>query len=158
MSDLLTHNRLPDRAPPSTEIGPIHWAKIHLFGSVTNTLLTLASLYALYVLVPPLINWGLISANFAGTDRSVCDANEHGACWTFIKVRFNQIMFGLYYGANPDQLWRPILAFFSLAGLIVPSVHGSLQLQGLAGGLHPHHLPVHRLCAHTRSLAWPARR
>ena len=130
MTDTLIHTRLPDRAPPISEAGIIHWARANLFSSVTNTLLTLFSLYALYMLVPPLVNWALINANLAGTDRTGCDANEHGACWTFIKVRFNQIMYGLFYGSNPDQIWRPILAFFSLVGLIIPLFIESFNHKG----------------------------
>ncbi len=131
MTDTLIHTRLPDRAPPASETGIIHWARTNLFSSITNTILTLASLYALYVLVPPLLNWGLLNANLAGTDRSVCDANQGGACWTFIKVRFNQIMFGLFYGSNPDQIWRPVLAFFSLVALVIPLFFDRFNYKGM---------------------------
>ena len=130
MTDALIHTRLPDRAPPISEAGIIYWARANLFSSVTNTLMTLFSLYALYMLVPPLVNWGLVNANLAGTDRTGCDANEHGACWTFIKVRFNQIMYGLFYGSHPDQIWRPILAFFSLVALIIPLFMDSFNHKG----------------------------
>lgn len=100
------------------QAGPIKWAREHLFGSVTNTLLTLLGLYVMYLVVPAVLDWALFDANLSGSDRSVCDANRDGACWTFIKVRFVQILFGLYYGVNMDELWRPILAFALLAGLI----------------------------------------
>ena len=118
MSGLIKHEPLPSRPPPALQTGPVKWAREHLFGTVTNTLLTLISLYLLYLLVPPVLNWVLFDANLAGSDRSVCDANKDGACWTFIKVRFVQILFGLYYGVHQDQLWRPILAFALLGGLI----------------------------------------
>ena len=118
MSGLIKHEPLPSRPPPVLQTGPVKWAREHLFGTVTNTLLTLISLYLLYLLVPPVLNWVLFDANLAGSDRSVCDANKDGACWTFIKVRFVQILFGLYYGVHQDQLWRPILAFALLGGLI----------------------------------------
>ncbi len=131
MTDLITHTPLPDRAPPLSETGIIHWARTNLFSSVSNTLMTVVSLYVLYMLVPPLLNWAIFNANLSGTDRSVCDANEGGACWTFIKVRFNQIMFGLYYGSNPDQIWRPVLAFFSLVGLVIPLFFERFAYKGL---------------------------
>ncbi len=131
MTDLLTHTRLPDRAPPSSEIGIVHWARLHLFSSIPNTLMTLFSVYALYVLIPPVIDWALINASISGTDRSICDANEGGACWTFIKVRFNQIIFGLYYGSHPAQIWRPVLAFFMLVGLIIPLFVEKFRYKGI---------------------------
>ncbi len=134
MNELLTHTRLPDRAPPVSEVGIVHWAKKHLFGSVSNTIMTLVSLYILYLLIPPLVNWALLKANISGTDRSVCDANAAGACWTFIKVRFNQIMFGLFYGSHPDQIWRPVLAFFMLVGLLTPLFIEKFPFKGMLGG------------------------
>ena len=42
-----------------------------------------------------------------------CDENKSGACWTFLKVRFDQLLFGLYFASNPDQIWRPITAFLT---------------------------------------------
>ncbi len=108
----------PSRPAPISQTGTIAWIKENFFSSTTNAALTLVSLYILYLIVPPFVEWAILKANISGSDKSICDANKDGACWTFIKVRFVQIMFGLYYGTNPDQIWRPILAFFSLAGLI----------------------------------------
>jgi len=106
------------RPPPVSEMGAWQWAREHLFGSVTNTIVTIFSLYVLYLLIPPIVQWALIDANIEGSSRAVCEANPNGACWTFIKVRFTQIMFGLYFGANPEEVWRPVLAMAVFAGLI----------------------------------------
>jgi len=118
MADTVAFERKESRPPPVRETGAWMWAREHLFGSVTNTVITIASLYFLYLIVPPIVEWAFLKANISGTDKSVCDANRDGACWTFIKVRFNQIMFGLYFGANPDQVWRPTTAMLVFAGLI----------------------------------------
>ncbi len=134
MSTLAKHTRLPDRPPPASEVGLVHWVRAHLFSSIPNTLLTLVSLYVLFLLLPPLLNWGLFSATLEGTDRATCDANEGGACWTFIKVRFNQIIFGLYYGSHPEQIWRPVLAFFMLIGLVIPLFLERFNHKGLLAG------------------------
>ncbi|MCF6199179.1 MAG: amino acid ABC transporter permease [Hyphomicrobiaceae bacterium] len=134
MSALIKHTPLPDRPPPSSQTGIVHWAKQHLFSSTTNSLLTLASFYVLFLLVPPLVNWALLSATLEGTDRSACEANGGGACWTFIKIRFNQIMFGLYYGSHPEQIWRPVLAFFMLIGLVAPLFIERFSYKGLLAG------------------------
>lgn len=108
----------PDRAPPSSQTGPIAWIRENFFSSTTNAALTLVCLYLFYLVVPPFVEWALLNATISGDDKSACEAHKDGACWTFIKVRFVQIMFGLFYGSNPDQIWRPILAFVMLAMLI----------------------------------------
>jgi len=92
----------------------------NLFSSPLNAALTLVSLWIIWIALVPAIQWGLINATWTGTDRTECDANPEGACWTFIRVRFYQIMFGLYYGANVDQTWRPILVFAMLVGFAWP--------------------------------------
>ena len=112
------HQPLPDLPPPITSTGVIGWMRQHLFSSPLNIILTLVSLYLLSIIIPGMINWALLDASWTGTDRSACEANPNGACWTFINVRLTQILFGLYYGQHPDQAWRPIAAFIILAGLI----------------------------------------
>ena len=112
------HQPLPDLPPPITSNGALGWMRQHLFSSPLNIFLTLLSLYILSIIVPNIINWAFIDASWTGTDRTACDANPNGACWTFIHVRLNQILFGLYYGQHPDQIWRPITAFAILAGLV----------------------------------------
>lgn len=120
MSAPLTHKPTPDQPPPRIEVGVLGWMHANLFSSWLNTALTVLAVYLLITILPPIIDWGLINATWEGRDRSICDANKDGACWTFIKVRFLQIMFGLYYGANPDQVWRPVLAFVLLVLLAIP--------------------------------------
>jgi general L-amino acid transport system permease protein len=118
MAESVVFEPKQSRPPPVLETGLWYWMQQRLFGSITNTLITIVCLYLLYLLIPPIVNWVLIDANLSGTDRSVCEANPDGACWTFIKVRFTQIMVGLYFASNPDQLWRPIMAFAVLGGMI----------------------------------------
>ncbi len=118
MAEAMLFDQKESRPPPIQETGLFHWMRVHLFSSPLNSLVTLICIYLLYLLIPPIVNWGILNANISGTDKSICDANPSGACWTFIKVRFNQIMFGLYFAQNPGQLWRPITAFVVLAGLI----------------------------------------
>lgn len=111
----------PNLPPPSDQVGPIAWARANLFSSWFNAIATILIAYALYKLVPVAVNWAWFNATFAGLDRSVCDANSAGgACWTFIKVRFLQIIFGLFYASNPDQIWRPLLTFAILVALVGP--------------------------------------
>ncbi len=119
-------------APPPIAVrpGPIAWMRENLFSSWLNVTLTVLSVLIVAYALPGLVKWAIIDATLAGTEVSVCkmiDANGYevdapGACWTFIKVRMNQLMFGLWYSANPDQIWRPILAFAILAALVTALV------------------------------------
>ncbi len=118
--DYLRHDPLPDREPPASQIGVIGWMRRNLFSSVWNTLGTLVGLYLLWLVIPPIIDWALLKATLSGVTRDACEASPDGACWTFIKVRLDQILFGLYYGANPDQVWRPVLGLGLFAALIIP--------------------------------------
>ena len=54
----------PSLPPPSTAVGPVAWVRQNLFSSPLNVFLTLFSLYVLYLLVPPIIEWGVINATF----------------------------------------------------------------------------------------------
>ena len=113
----------PDLPPPRLTVGVLGWARANLFSSVSNTTLTLVALWFLWQITPALVDWLLLNATFGGGDRSVCETRSQygdtvdlpGACWTFINVRLLQIMFGLFYSANPDQVWRPVLMFALVA-------------------------------------------
>lgn len=118
MAEAIVFEQKQSRPPPVSDTGAWGWARKRLFGSVTNTAISLFCIYLLFLVIPPALQWVIFDANLSGSDKSVCEANPDGACWTFIKIRFTQLMFGLYFGANPDQLWRPILAFVILGCLI----------------------------------------
>lgn len=98
-------NKLPDLPPPASEVGIIGWLRKNLFSSPGNSALTLAALYLMYEIVPPIIEWAFIKADWSGTDRTACHSG--GACWVFIGARANQFIYGLYPLA---QQWRVNLA------------------------------------------------
>ena len=120
------------RPAPVTSTGFIGWLRLRLFSSWINTLITLAAVYLLWSILTPVIQWAFLDATISGDNSDVCkvditgdDGNPYrvdgpGACWTFIKVRFVQIMFGLYFGQHLDQLWRPVLMFALLIALMAP--------------------------------------
>ena len=91
---MIVHTPHPDLPPPSSSVGVPGWLRRNLFSPPLNSLFTLMALYVLYQLVPPLINWAFLDANWAGNTKEAC--TNDGACWVFIKVRFNQFMFGFY--------------------------------------------------------------
>ncbi len=129
MSEPHVFTPTPPQPPPSSLVGPVAWIRQNLFNGWLNSLLTVVALYLLYLTVPPIIDWALLSATFSGTDRSAC-AGSDGACWTFIKVRWGQVLYGFYPEA---ERWRPNLVFFAgLAGLIgvVPKTRWRKWLAG----------------------------
>ena len=118
---MIIHTPHPDLPAPTTSVGAIGWLKRNLFSSPVNSLFTLAALYVLYQLVPPMFNWAFIDANWVGDSREAC--TNDGACWVFVRVRFTQFMFGFY---PETEYWRAILAFCMLGSLI-----GYLLIEGL---------------------------
>ncbi|WP_165667139.1 amino acid ABC transporter permease [Metapseudomonas otitidis] len=96
-----THTFKPDLPPPSNVVGPLAWLRHNLFASPLHVVLTLLSLYLLWLILPPLLNWAVIHATWSGTTRTDCTGE--GACWVFIQQRFGQFMYGFY----PSELrWR----------------------------------------------------
>ena len=74
-----------------------------------NAFLTLLILFIIIKAISPLVNWLVLEANFIGSSKDDCTGN--GACWVFIKVWFNRLMYGLY----PDaEQWRVNSAFILL--------------------------------------------
>ncbi|MBF2735178.1 MAG: amino acid ABC transporter permease [Betaproteobacteria bacterium AqS2] len=125
----------------------LHWLHVNLFSSPTNTILTLLAALLLWQLVPPALNWAVFEATFSGTDSDACKyVDEHGekvdapgACWTFVKIRWPQFLFGLWYTRNFDQAWRPVLAFVLALGIIaalaLPMFSHKQRYQIAAGAL-----------------------
>lgn len=94
--------------------GPVDWARRHLFSSPANTLLTAVALWALWLVVPPVIEWGLIKATWIG-DPAVCRA-AGGACWGFVTEKYRLILFGIY---PYEEQWRPFLAIIVFIGMLL---------------------------------------
>ena len=95
------HQFRPSLPPPRLSVGVIGWLRANLFSNWFNTLLTLLAIYLVWLIVPPLLQWAVFQADWTGTTRADC--TSEGACWVFIKQRFDQFMYGFY----PEELrWR----------------------------------------------------
>ena len=126
------HIPIPAREPPASSVGVLGWMRAHLFSSWFNGALTLLILWAFLQFLPPVFQWIFGAATWGGDSSDACktdfvsgDGNTYrvdaaGACWTFTKVRFTQIMFGLYFAAHPGEVWRPTLMFALFAALMAP--------------------------------------
>ena len=91
----------------------LEWARGNLFSSPLNTLLTLACACLIIMVGAPLVNWLVIDAYWSGTTPADCP-DKTAACWPFIRVRFDQFMYGLYPEA---ERWRVNLGL----GLVILS-------------------------------------
>lgn len=91
----------------------IKWLKKNLFAGWFNSALTILSIYILYLIVPPTIKWAIIDADIQGTTAFSCTSG--GACWVFVKMRFNQFMYGFY---PEEQQWRINLSYIIGIGVL----------------------------------------
>lgn len=105
----------PDLPPPVITVGVLGWLRGNLFSSWMNVGLTFLAIYLLYLVIPPVIQWAFIDADWSGDTREAC--SREGACWVFIKVWFKQLMYGRY----PDEeLWRVNTAYVLLVATMIP--------------------------------------
>ncbi|HEX2654919.1 MAG TPA: amino acid ABC transporter permease [Xanthobacteraceae bacterium] len=84
-----------------TSARAIRFLRTRLFATPLDAIITLACSYLILRMAVPLIRWPLVDATFSGTTRADCMST--GACWVFIRARFNQFMLGFY--PAPEQ-WR----------------------------------------------------
>jgi general L-amino acid transport system permease protein len=119
---MTTHTFKPDMPPPNRSIGVVAWMRANMFSSWLNTLLTLFAFYLIYLVVPPILSWAILDANWVGTTRADC--TKDGACWVFIQQRFGQFMYGYY---PTDLRWRVDLtvwlAVIGVAPLFISRFH-----------------------------------
>ena len=120
---------LPEQAPPTTAAGPIKWMRENLFSSALNTVLTLLSVYFLWVvltLVVPWVWYGSWTASSLKECREVVSGLglAHGAaCWSVIGERYLQLIYGFY----PAELyWRANVAFILMLVALAPVLFPNL--------------------------------
>ena len=111
---------IPEREPPYAASGPVKWARENLFATPANSVLTVVSLYVIYLILAATMPWIL---NGLWTTSSLAECREIlqgtvGACFSVLTERWNQLLFGFQY---PTELyWRPTLAFVLLFVAIAP--------------------------------------
>jgi general L-amino acid transport system permease protein len=99
--------------PPVTSVGVIGWVRSNLFKGWFNSLLTIITIYCLWLIVPPLIRWAFIDSLWISTGAE-CQQSD-GACWSIIPANIRFIIFGFF---PYDQHWRPLVAMVLLVGLL----------------------------------------
>lgn len=117
----------PDLLPPVRTTGPIGWARINLFSSPFNIVLTLVAVYVLMSIIPPVVEWALVKSVWTAENRVECWAKmeepEGAACWAFVKSRLQLFIYGFYPQA---ERWRAQLSFVLLIFAILPVVYDKL--------------------------------
>lgn len=138
---------LAQSAPPS-ERGLGAWIRKNLIASTGDTILTIIGIVLVAMILPQVINWAFISAQWTGADRTVCATVAQGgiqpdgwsgACWAFVNAKFGQFMFGRY---PIDERWRPILVAILFVALLVPLLIPKVPRKGLNAILLFGALPV----------------
>ena len=113
----------PDLPPPPGTVGVVGWLKNNLFSSLSNSILTLLSLYLLYLLIEGGLSWFVVDAVVNANDKPGCRKIADGACWAVIVKRFDQFIYGFYPLA---ERWRIdvsfCLLFVAAAPLLYPDI------------------------------------
>ncbi len=116
----------PSLPPPFAESGIVGWARKNLFATVADSLMTVFAFLLLAWLLPPILRWLFIDAQWTGTDRTFCTTAAQGgiqpegwsgACWAFVGAKFQQFMVGRYTDA---ERWRVWLTALLLALTLIP--------------------------------------
>ena len=90
----------PDLPPPVSTSGVIGWARSHLFSSPLNIILTLLCAGFLWIIIPPLLTWGLFDA--------VWQADSRKDCWAQMDVpEGGDYQFDSGYSAEHSSLSYP---------------------------------------------------
>jgi len=110
----------PDLPPPVRTTGVVGWVRANLLSSPLNVALTLLSLWLLWMILPPAIQWLFTEAIWSAQDRKECwammDAPRDAACWAFIRGSFELFVYGWY--PEPER-WRVNLTFILFIAAIV---------------------------------------
>jgi len=121
----------PDLPAPSNTVGTLPWLRQNLFSSPINSFLTLFSIYIVYIVIPPAIQWAIIDADWGTGNSRVEACTGEGACWPFVRARFSQFMYGFY----PDaERWRINWTFILLIGLMIPMFMEKFKQKAMLGG------------------------
>ncbi len=106
---------VPDAPPPTSTQGVIGWLRVNMFSSIGNSILTLLSLYVIYVAISGVYAFTVTNAIWEGTGGAACRVENVGACWPYIGNRLTFFIYGFY----PDtEYWRPNLAF-AIGGVLL---------------------------------------
>ncbi len=109
-SSYVTDVILEAKPAPKNTVGFMAWTRDNLFDGAFNTALTLLSIWIIYLIVPPSIDWAITGANWVG-GADACRADPEVACWPFISTRWEQFLYGFY---ERSERWRVDIVLYIL--------------------------------------------
>ena len=134
MTTAIETGRKSDIPPPAATVGIVGWLRENLFATWPSTVLTLVSLWIIYLAIPPVIQWALIDAHWVGNDASACKTSTGerlpGACWVYIESWIGGFIYGLY---PYDLRWRVDLAAVVTVALFLPLAVKRLPFKNVYG-------------------------
>lgn len=122
---------LSEQPAPLSEVGILGWLRANLFSSIPNTILTVLSLAFVYWVCAVSLPW-ILQSSWSASSLAECreqiraaygETDHGGACWSVIRERFWQLMYGFY---PADQVWRINLAFVLMVVALAPILFTSL--------------------------------
>ncbi len=116
------------REAPISESTLIGWMRLHLFSSAFNSVLTLFTLYIIYITVSGMWTWGIADAVWIADNRRQCfSVSIDGACWAGVINWLDNIIYGRY---PRDEVWPNnlggILLVIWMAPLWLPRVKAKI--------------------------------
>ena len=115
---IVKREKTPARPAPLSERSVIGWMHRHLFSSVLNSILTIVTLYIIFITVRDLWTWGIADAVWIAESRRECfDISFDGACWAGVLAWMDNIIYGRY---PREELWRLNLGLVVLAIWMAP--------------------------------------
>jgi len=119
---------LPAQPAPLDTVGPMRWIKNNLFPSTINSIVTLLIASFLISVLPGVIDWLFISADWTGASQDEC--SKEGACWVFVSAWMQQFIYGSY----PDsELWRINISVLLLIAVIAAPYRLPTNLRNKVG-------------------------
>ncbi|UUX50059.1 amino acid ABC transporter permease [Nisaea acidiphila] len=115
----VTFKPKPSLPPPPNTVGVVGWVRKNLFSSPLNSVLTLLSLYVIWVVVSNTVEWAFINAVWEAESRRECldKVGLSGACWAGVSHWMKNFIYGRY---PDDEIWRVNLAFGTLIVWMAP--------------------------------------
>lgn len=121
---------LPPQPPPVQQTAAIGWVRENLFSSPLNIILTLGSIWVIWVVLSGLVPWLWFSVWDAGSlseCRAIMDERlgegVRSACFAVISDRWQQLVFGFY---PQSGYWRPpsalIVFLIAIAPVLFPQL------------------------------------
>jgi len=125
---IINLQKTPARPAPLSEASIIGWLRINLFNSWVNAILTVVSLYIIYLVLNEIWVWGIRDAVWSADSRRECfNISKDGACWAGVLHWMDAIFYGRY---PREQIWRinvgGLLLILWMAPLWLPRVKGKV--------------------------------